>query len=84
MKVRILTSQENLLEMEAREAILPGEDGQFSVWDFHQAFLHCLRGGAITLVGRHSSGKEATRLLISTGIARLISNELVIMVEKAL
>ncbi len=87
MKVTIATMFERLYEDEARQAILPGEDGEFSVWDFHQPSLHSLTNGLVRIIPRsiNPPGKAADaeyRLKIRRGIANIKSGALVLIVEK--
>jgi len=59
----------------ATSVILPGEEGEFSVLDFHQPIVSCLKEGAVRIDEKHS-------IPIKRGIARMEGNELVILVEK--
>jgi F0F1-type ATP synthase epsilon subunit len=79
MKIRILTSQEKLLEGEAKEVILPGEDGEFSIWDFHEPCLCRLRAGKIIVKMRKE--KEEKEFPIKRGLAKAEFGGLVVMVE---
>lgn len=81
MKVTIHTAFEKLYEDQAREVILPGEDGEFSVWDFHQPCLYSLRRGWLRIVPREKKEKEY-RLMIKRGVAKIDSRSLVILAEK--
>lgn len=83
MKVKIFTPQKKLYQGEAKEVILPGMDGEFSVLDFHQSFLHCLKAGQIKVkFGRPEEGKQELRFPLKAGLARMDLNELVLLVEK--
>ncbi len=87
MKVTIETMFERLYEDEAMQAILPGDDGEFSVWDFHQPSLHSLTNGWVRIIPRviKSGIKLADaeyRLRIRRGIANIKSRVLVLIVEK--
>ena len=83
MKVKIATPQEKLFEAEASEVILPGSDGELSVWDFHQPFFYALRPGRIKIkLRRLIDGKNEARLPIKRGFARMDFNELTVLVEK--
>jgi len=53
--------------------ILPGEEGELSVFDFHQAMLVKLKKGTITIDREH--------VLIRKGIAKMLNNELTILAE---
>jgi F0F1-type ATP synthase epsilon subunit len=79
MKIRILSSQEKLLEDEAKEVILPGEDGEFSVWDFHEPCLYRLRLGKIMVKLRKE--KEKREFPIKRGLAKVEFDMLVALVE---
>jgi F0F1-type ATP synthase epsilon subunit len=73
-----------LYEGEAAEVILPGEDGEFSVWNFHQQCLYSLRRGIIRAVEhslRKDSKKEQFKVLIKRGIANIMPLKVDIMVE---
>ncbi|MFC1658231.1 hypothetical protein ACFL1D_02470 [Candidatus Omnitrophota bacterium] len=60
-----------------KEVVLPGEDGEFSVWDFHQTLLSRLREGEVTLgFGKNMPVKK---LKISPGVVKFERSELVIM-----
>jgi len=87
MKVRVETAFERLYEDQARQAILPGCDGEFSVWDFHQPCLYSLSAGLVRVIPRKvkpgSSAVDAEyRLEIRRGIANIKSGALVLIVEK--
>jgi len=89
MKVSVLTMFEQLYAGEAKEVILPGEDGEFSVWDDHQACLYALRAGKLTIVQRTEGhlpagwqGRQKTEgIVIKRGVVRIESNRLIAMVE---
>ena len=52
MKVEVLTLLKSLFSAQATEVILPGEDGELSVWDLHQPCLYSLRAGKIIIRDR--------------------------------
>ena len=93
MKVTVLTIVEKLYEGEACEVILPGDDGEFSVWDFHQTCLYVLRQGNMTIIPRfavsgerlaqteHRTPNTEHRISIKRGMARIEPHRLVAMVE---
>lgn len=86
---------EKLYDAEAREVVLPGANGEFSVWDFHQPCLYSLRAGRITIIqgtGYRGQGTGAMNpeprtlnpensILIKKGMAQMVSNRLTIMAE---
>ena len=85
MRVAVVDPWRMVFEGNVEEAILPGEDGEFCVLDFHQPFLYRLRRGTIQLkrsgarvMGRVEAG---VRIAIMNGVARMAANELVIVVE---
>ena len=75
MKVEILTLFKSLFSLEVHEVILPGQDGEFSVWDTHEPCLYSLRSGRITMPG------IAKSVAIKTGIAVIGENKLTALVE---
>jgi F0F1-type ATP synthase epsilon subunit len=77
MEVIIRTMLKDLYNGRAKEVILPGDDGEFSVWDFHQPCLYRLRQGLIKV----KIGEGEEKFLIKTGIAKIDSDGLVAMVE---
>ena len=91
MRVSVVDAWKALYEGNADEVRLPGEDGELCVLDFHHPFLCRLRAGYIQLrEGKRrrvaaeaapSEPKTASRILIHDGIARMASNELVILVQ---
>lgn len=60
-----------------REAVLPGDDGELSVWDFHQPLVTRLKKGEIMV--RFNSNTELKTVHINSGIAKFHNNELVIL-----
>lgn len=89
MRVSVLNPKQVVYAGNVKEAVLPGEDGEFSVLDFHQPFLYRLRSGFICLKGIHKDDKEAgalkeakreNRIRIKDGVARMLGNELVICI----
>lgn len=85
MKVVIHTMFEKLYEDEAREVVLPGEDGEFSVWDFHQYCLYSLRRGWVRVIPRNqdkAGPKEEFKILIKRGVANVRPIEMDLLVER--
>jgi F-type H+-transporting ATPase subunit epsilon len=80
MKVKILTPQIKIFEGEAREIVLPGEDGEFSVLDFHQPCIYSLRQGRIK-IGFKDKKLEKQKIFIKKGIARVGLDTLDVLVE---
>jgi F-type H+-transporting ATPase subunit epsilon len=81
MKVMITAAQRLLFDGEAKEVILPGEDGEFSVLDFHQACIYSLRQGQIKTL---SGGKNVPkgRYFIKRGVALVEWGQLSIIAEE--
>lgn len=89
MKISVLTICEKLYEAQAKEAILPGEEGEVCVLDFHQPFLLRLKKGEILLrpyasplAKKKETLKSTYTIAIVDGIAKMAKNELSIIVEK--
>ena len=81
MKIKILTLDKKVFDGFSPEVVLPGEDGEFSVLDFHAPCLYRLRLGVIQIKPKNFKKEKERRLSIREGIARIIGNELVIMCE---
>lgn len=60
----------------ATSVVLPAEEGELSILDFHQPIVCCLKEGMIKV-------DEKEPILIKTGIAGMKGNELSILVQKA-
>ncbi len=85
MKVRVLTPGAVLFDDEAVEAALPGIDGVFAVWDFHQDAVCALAGGDVVLRRRDAGdGRDIQTVFpIACGVARVRDGALVVMAEAA-
>ncbi len=70
----IKTAEPVFQEM-ASSVVLPGEEGEFTVLDFHQPLISCLKDGTIKI-------DEKSTIHIKKGIARMERDELSILVEK--
>ena len=89
MRVSVVEAWRVLYEGNVDEVLLPGEDGEVCVLDFHHPFLYRLRKGAIQLMRRTTregtralGGREVeSRILIADGVAKMTGNELVILVD---
>lgn len=85
MKIKILSAFQEVLSGDAKEVILPGEDGEFSVWDFHQSCIIRLKSGRIRV--RFQNGKQEVDrhedVLITRGMARVNMLGLSILIEQA-
>lgn len=63
-----------ILRETAFSVVLPGEEGEFSLLDFHQSIISCLQEGMIKI-------DEEKFIPIKRGIAKMEGNELSILVE---
>ena len=79
MKVYINTVFEEVYSGEAKEVILPGDEGELSVMDFHQPIVCRLAQGAVRIIS-HRSVKS---IPIIDGIAHMEGDTLKIMAEVA-
>jgi F-type H+-transporting ATPase subunit epsilon len=82
MWVSVVNAWRSLYEGNAREVTLPGEDGEVGVMDFHQPMLYRLRQGYIQIT-KPAPGGPVTRILIHDGIAKMVGNKLVLLVESS-
>ncbi|MDD5128482.1 MAG: hypothetical protein PHO40_02385 [Candidatus Omnitrophica bacterium] len=57
------------------QVVLPGEEGELSIMDFHQPIISCLKDGLIRI-------DNTPPIFIKSGIASMQDNELVVLVEK--
>lgn len=90
MRVTVLKVRKVVYEGTAKEVLLPGADGEICVLDFHQPFLYSLREGFIQITGEWNSvekekkkdtAQEITRIPIRYGIAKMLGNEMAVMIE---
>ncbi len=82
MRVTIHNAIKKLVDSDAREVVLPGEDGELSVWDFHQSCLYSLRAGQIKLLPAGSSNnEEIKRFPLKKGLAIIRSDMVSVLIE---
>lgn len=90
MLVTVLEPKKVLYQGDAGEVIMPGDEGEFSVLDFHQPFLSRLKAGAVRVITRLRSRQAESgrvfplserRIEIKKGIAKMSGNELVVIAE---
>ena len=82
MKVTIHSPIKKIFEGEAKEVILPGEDGEFSVMDFHQPCLYRLRAGqAKVTLRRELDGELEKRFSLREGLANVAHDKIIMMIE---
>jgi F0F1-type ATP synthase epsilon subunit len=89
MLVSILESRQSVYRGNVKKVILPGEDGELCILDFHQPFLYHLRKGYIQLSEaelqpekREAHELSQQRIWIEDGLAAMRGNELTIMIER--
>jgi F0F1-type ATP synthase epsilon subunit len=87
MRVSILEPWGVIYEGNADEAVLPSEEGEVCILDFHQPFLCSLTAGYVQIKGAglrpQASGEkqDISRFLIKQGVARMSGSELFVLVE---
>ena len=83
VKVAILTPRKILFSGEAVEVILPAEDGEMSVWDFHQPCICRLKDGHVRVKPQPEEDKIQNDLdfSIRRGMARAGVQALTVLVE---
>lgn len=81
MKIMILAGQKNIFEGDAREVVLPGEDGEFSVMDHHAPCLYALRGGQVKVRAGGAEDIEEKIFPVKAGVAKVDGGRLVVMME---
>ena len=83
MKLVLITVTGKRYDSEVRGVILPGCDGEFSVWDFHQPFLYRLGPGAVGIIERGKrSFSPSLFITIKRGLARMRGNTLTVLAEQ--
>jgi len=81
MHISILGLKQALWQGQAREVVLPTDDGEICVLDFHQPFLVSLTKGDIRFDAKEENGILKKRITIKDGIAHMHGNELAVLVE---
>jgi F0F1-type ATP synthase epsilon subunit len=83
MKVELMTSREVLFSGEAAEVVMPSEDGEVSVWDFHQPCIVRLKAGKVSIRTRAlmDNDKPGMNFPIIRGMARAGGQTLVVLAE---
>ncbi len=76
----ILNQKFTLYQNQAKEVILPGYDGELSVWDFHQAFLYRLKKGYIK-IAETGDDSRLKKVFIRGGLAKMLNNNLTVLVQ---
>ena len=75
MRVSVLGIKQTIWQGRTKEVVLPTDDGEMCVLDFHQPFLVKLSKGDIRL------GAGVSQIPITEGIARMFGNELTILAQ---
>ena len=75
MRVSVLGLKQIIWQGMTNEVILPTDEGEVCVLDFHQPFLVKLSKGDIRL------GADVSNVSITEGIARMHGNELTILAQ---
>lgn len=57
------------------QVVLPGDEGELSILDFHQSVISCLKDGLVRI-------DNMAPIDIKSGIASMQDNELIVLVEK--
>ena len=79
MKVYLNTVFEEVYSAEAEEVVLPGDDGELSLMNFHQPIVCRLAKGTIRII----SNRSVKSIPITDGIAHMEGDTLKIMAEVA-
>ena len=79
MKVYINTVFEEVCSTEAEEVVLPGDEGELSLMNFHQPIVCRLTKGVVRIISPHS----VKSIPITDGIAHMEGDTLKIMAEVA-
>lgn len=77
MEALILGNREDVFNGIVDEAILPGGDGEISVWNFHYSGLFMLAEGKLTV----KSNEVKQEFFIKGGLARFEGNRLVVICD---
>ncbi|MDP3791101.1 MAG: hypothetical protein Q8R38_03545 [Candidatus Omnitrophota bacterium] len=77
MKVYINTVFDEIYSREAKEVVLPGDEGELSIMDFHQPIICRLVKGSIKVF----SPQKKDIIHIVDGVAHMEGNVLKIMAE---
>jgi len=77
MEALILGNRENVFDGTVDEAILPGGDGEISIWSFHHPGLFMLTEGKLTV----KSKEIKQEFFIKGGLARFDGNRLAVICD---
>jgi len=79
MRVSLLSSRKKYFEGDAKRVMLPLEDGEMCVLDFHQPFVCALIAGTLR-IERAWEGAGLT-ISIKRGLAKMLGNEVVLLID---
>ena len=82
MQILILDASKTLYQGNAKKVTLPTTEEEMCILDFHQPFLVSLRRGTV-LISQDTSDVSSGEHLVSIkkGVAKMVRNELTLMVE---
>ncbi len=81
MKVIIHDYTKTLFDAEAKEVILPGEDGELSVLNFHERCLYSLRPGQVKVIAGRPGEDADMRFPLHRGLAKIGPDRVVVLIE---
>jgi len=81
MQVSILGPRQIIWQGRVKKLLLPAEEGEMCVLDFHQPFLVRLSKGQIQLGIEGRAAVSENKILVKDGIAHMRGNELTILIE---
>lgn len=77
MHVVIRSFEQVIFDGFLNKIVLSGEDGELSIWDFHQTLITRLKKGDIKLGPPGSP--QTKKIKINSGIAKFDHNELIVL-----
>lgn len=82
MQILVFDAEKTLYQGYAKKVTLPTFEEEMCILDFHQPFLVSLRAGLVK-IAQEIADTQATEhsLIIKKGIAKMVRNELTLMVE---
>jgi F-type H+-transporting ATPase subunit epsilon len=78
---KIITPSKIILEAQAKEVLLPGQNGVFGVLPLHENLISNLKSGIVSVVDEFD---QKYRYFIYGGISRISNSELIITTEYAI
>ena len=82
MQVLVLDTDKTVYQGYAKKVTLPTLEEEMCILDFHQPFLASLRSGQVKIAQESADIPAAEHTLtIKKGIAKMVRNELTLMVE---